>query len=325
VPFLHEPDDARGLDLVRGPGADLLVRRHGAEAIGLTVHDAVRGDVGLLWRNAETGDPPQGWKNHATVLFPIVGDLVGGVSRTLDGTEVRFPRLHGFARQHPFALVEASDRGDHFLLSHRLTENGATLAQFPWRCTLEVAHRLHADRLEHAMTVTNTDTRPMPYQIGWHPGFQAPFVAGAKADCHLRLPEGRALRVLNDERCFLTGERVPVDLAGDFRFTEADLERTYMFDLSATPPARRVVTLTDPDGGFGVRVRFPDYPHLGLWSDADAPFLCIEPWQGMDDHAAQEPFDRKFGVRVLAPGRSATYRATIEWGPPLSEAERGRG
>ena len=86
-----------------------------------------------------------------------------------------------------------------------------------------------------------------------------------------------------------------------------------MFDLSATPPARRVVTLLDPDESFGVRVRFPDYPHLGLWSDASAPFICIEPWQGMDDAVDPEPFDRKFGIQILPPGRSETYRASIEW------------
>ena len=311
--FAYHFDADRGLDRVTGPGADLIVRRLGAEAIGVTVHDPARGDVGLLWRNGQADDPPSGWKNHATILFPIVGGLKGGVSRTQDGTEVRFPRLHGFARQHPFELLEASDRGDHFLLRYRLTENGATLAQYPWRCELSVAYSLFADRLDQTMTVTNTGPRPMPYQIGWHPGFNAPFVSGTKAGCHLRLPEGAAVRLGNDANCLLTGERFEIDLAGDFPFTEAGLDRTYMFDLSATPPARRAVTLLDPDERFGVRVRFPDYPHLGIWSDADAPFLCVEPWQGMDDSVDQEPFDGKFGIQVLAPGRKDARRASIEW------------
>ena len=311
--FAYTFDAERGLDRVNGPHADLTVRRRGAEAIGLAVHHATRGDVGLLWRDGRADDPPSGWKNHATILFPIVGGLKGGVSRTEDGTEVRFPRLHGYARQHAFALVEASDRGDHFLLLYRLAENGATLAQFPWRCTLEVAYRLYADRLDQAMTVINTGPRPMPYQIGWHPGFNAPFGSGAKADCHLRLPEGRAIRLGNDATCLLTGENAEIEFAGDFRFTETEIDRTYMFDLSATLPARRAVTLLDPDESFGVRVRFPDYPHLGLWSDANAPFLCIEPWQGMDDSVDQEPFDRKFGIQILPPGRTDTRRASIEW------------
>jgi galactose mutarotase-like enzyme len=162
-----------------------------------------------------------------------------------------------------------------------------------------------------ALAVTNRDDRPMPYQVGWHPGFATPFVAGAKADCRLELPARGFDRLGNDARCFLTGERTPV-AGGRFRFNERELDLTYMLDLSAVPPAERVATLTDPDGTTGVRVGFPDFPHLGLWSDAGAPFLCIEPWQGMDDSVEQEPFDRKVGIAWLAPGKTEVRRAWVE-------------
>jgi galactose mutarotase-like enzyme len=85
-----------------------------------------------------------------------------------------------------------------------------------------------------------------------------------------------------------------------------------MFDLSDTAPEKRIVELLDPDEKFGVRVRFPDYPHLGVWSDAKAPFICIEPWQGMDDSAVQEPFDQKFGMLLLPPGEQRTFQASLE-------------
>ena len=310
--FVHTYDPATTLDVVRGPALTLTVRRLGAEVIGLTAHDAQRGDVGLIWRNEHTDDPPEFWKGHAAVLFPIVGGIHDLQSRTTDGAQVRFAKQHGFARQSQFELLGAGGADDRFVLRYHLIDSEQTRAMYPWRFELWVRYELTAAGLAQEMTVINRDEKAMPFQLGWHPGFNTPQIAGAKADCHLRLPAGEAVRMLNDENCRLTGEKQTVTFAGDFSFTEQELDATYMFDLSATPPERRVVELLDPDQAVGVRVAFPDYPHLGLWSDADAPFVCIEPWQGMDDSVVQEPFDRKFGMLSLPPGSERTYRATID-------------
>ena len=310
--FAYAHDEQQGLDRVVGLGLDLSVRRLGAEAIGLTWKGSSRGPVGLLWRNGQTGDPESGWRNHAPILFPIVGGLHDNRSRTRDGKPVRFNRLHGFARESVFEIAEAGEKDDHFLLHYHLTDSEVTRSQYPWRFSLDVFYRLFTDCLEQALTVTNRSGEPMPYQIGWHPGFNAPFIEGVKSGCHLVLPRGRAVRMLNDENCFLTGETRDVGLGGDYPLDERELDRTYMFDFANTPPGERAAELMDPSGGFGVRVRFPDYPHLGLWSDAGAPFICIEPWQGMDDSVRQESFDEKFGIRVLPAGESDHRCASIE-------------
>lgn len=310
--FTYRHDPKHDLDLVRGDGLDLTVRRQGAEAIGLTRHHRTLGNIGLLWNNANPADPPAFWKSHAPILFPIVGGIKDGRSRTQAGDEIRFERLHGFVRLSTPELIEAKAASDHFQLRYRLTESPETLARYPWRFCLEIIYRLFFDRLELQLTIENHDRRPMPYQVGWHPGFNTPLVKGEKADCHLVLTEGTALRMGNDADCHLTGENREVKLSGDFNFNEQELDGTYMFDLSGTAPQKRIVELTDPDRSVGVRLRFGDYPHLGLWSDAGAPFICLEPWQGMDDHARQEPFDQKFGVVILKPGGSDSRTAVIE-------------
>jgi galactose mutarotase-like enzyme len=30
-------------------------------------------------------------------------------------------------------------------------------------------------------------------------------------------------------------------------------------------------------------MQFPNFPHLGIWTKVNAPFLCIEPWYGYSD------------------------------------------
>jgi len=311
--YAHRFDAEAGLDVVEGEGLSMQVRRRGAELISLAWNDAQHGKVGLLWRDGERDDPPRFWKSHAPILFPIVGGLHDNASRTTTGEEVRFGGLHGFVRHQDLALIEAGPVEDGFALRYRLLADEATRGMYPWEFAFEVTYFLRRSRLEVAFRVENRDVRPMPYQVGWHPGFATPLRPGAgeKACCHVRLPACGFDRLLNDDRCFLTGQRVPTDGTGDFPFTEKGLDLTYMFDLSRVPPGDRAVTLLDPDGAFGVRVAFPDFPHLGLWSDAGAPFVCIEPWQGMDDHVSQEPFDRKLGIALLPPGGRDTRHASI--------------
>jgi galactose mutarotase-like enzyme len=305
-------DENAELDIVEGAGLTLTVRRLGAEMIGLARRRPGREPLDLLWRSARLDDPPRFWKSHATLLFPIVGRLEGLRSRTTDGVEVHFHKLHGFARDRRFALLGRAGDAAHYALHYTLVSDAETLELYPWRFELWATYELFPDRLTQTLTVVNREARPLPFQLGWHPGFNTPFAAGEKSGCHLRLPAGDATLVVNDDECRRTGERRAIALSGDFPFTEIGLDRTYMFDFSETPPAARVVELLDPDQSVGLRVRFPDYPHLGLWSDAGAPFICIEPWQGMDDAVVPEPFDKKFGMLLLPPGAQREFHASIE-------------
>ena len=316
----HEYDEDRNLDHVTGATMEMLVSRVGAELIGLTWKHPRHGEIPLLWRNGQTEPPPKFWKSHAPVLFPIVGGIHGLKSTTSDGRQVWFKKQHGFARHSSFELVDlaTNKRSESFALKYRLNADKETLSMYPWRFVLDVVYELHPNQLVQSITVANADDRPMPFQLGWHPGFNTPFRHGEKARCRLQLPPGQLTLLHNDEHCYLTGTSEVIDNRGwpgspvDFPFTEGKLDRTYMFDLSNVPPAKRVVALFDPDGEIGVKVLFADYPHLGIWSDAGAPFICVEPWQGMDDAAVPEPFDKKFGITLLPPGQCDVRHVTIK-------------
>ena len=73
---------------IRGEGLSAQINPLGAELFSLI--DAEGRD--LLW----DGDPAV-WAGHAPILFPIIGELVGGAYR-LDGKTYPLSR-HGFARQ----------------------------------------------------------------------------------------------------------------------------------------------------------------------------------------------------------------------------------
>lgn len=301
-----------GFDVVAGNGLEIAVSRIGAELIGMTWFRPGADPVAVLWRNKLVDPPCDGWwRRHAPILFPIVGGIHDNRSVTSEGVAVHFEGLHGFLRNRSLETIEAEQVDDGFGLSYRLVSDDKTLEMFPWDFEVMVRYLISGTTVTQELTVRNTGTRPMPFQIGWHPGINVPLGSGEKKDCLLRLPRGRMVRMLNDANCHLTGETWPFDSAGVFEFNERELELTYMFDVSGVPPGDRLVEIEDPSAAARVTVSFPDYPHLGVWSDAGAPFICVEPWQGMDDSVVQEQFDRKFGVVILMPGCAQTRRAAI--------------
>ena len=65
----------------------------------------------------------------------------------------------------------------------------------------------------------------------------------------------------------------------------------------------------------GVRVDFPDFPYLGLWTPDkpfDTNFVCIEPWSSLPDaHFVGRGLEDKEGVRLLPPGGRETLAYTV--------------
>ena len=76
-----------------------------------------------------------------------------------------------------------------------------------------------------------------------------------------------------------------------------------------------VLTLLGTKTGHGVRVEFPGFPYIGVWSAAnDAPFVALEPWSGHTTaHDEDNVFERKAGMTLLAPGETneRTFHLTL--------------
>ena len=296
-------DDESKIDRVfnRQTGARLVVNRLGAELIGYRITDQDRArSIPLMFRDSLAEKPESGWKNHATVLFPIVGGLKNKVSKLGDAL-VSTPGNHGVARHSLFSVV-GTETGGRGAIHYRLVSNEYTREYYPFEFQFDLRFELLEQDLAVTFEIFNPGTEAIYYCFGWHPGFSTPFLPGQgqKSDCRLLMPEGRIRRYHNNEHCRLTGETSMMTVDGPLDWTEEGLELTYMFEID--DPSQRTVTLEDPTSGVSVRMEFPEFPHLGFWSEPGDDFICIEPWQGMDDHEDQETFDQKVGVVKLEAG-----------------------
>lgn len=251
-------------------GAQLRVAELGGEVRGYRGPDGTE----YFW----SGDPAV-WKGVSPVLFPAIGALKDG-GASIAGVRYPVPR-HGFARNLPFRVTE---QGEDFV-TLTLSETAETKRLYPFDFALSVTHRLCTDGFETRFTVENHTGREMPFLIGGHPAFACPVGGeGCFEDYVLRfekLENGRVSLCNLDSHLIDRTAQAPLET--DMRtlpLCHADYDRidTYIFDGLES----RAVDLVHRQTGRGIRLTF-DMPVLAVWTmpDKNAPYVCLEPWQGM--------------------------------------------
>lgn len=222
---------------------------------------------------------PDVWKSTAPVLFPAIGFMKNGTV-TIGGKPCQLPK-HGFAKFKSFTVTE---QGDDFVIL-TISEDEETKKVYPFDFALSVMHRFTKNGFETRYIVENHSSRTMPFVIGGHPGLTCPMNEGeAFSDYLLRFdkPETPLTTLSTPEH--LIGGTEAVDLGEDqrtlsLRYEDFDRLDTYIFKGLNS----RMVELVHKDTGHGLRFSFPEMEVLAVWTmpDKHAPYLCIEPWQGL--------------------------------------------
>ena len=275
------------------------VNRSGAE---LSSIKSLRGGVEHLWQ----GDPTH-WPRRSPVLFPIVGRLKGD-SYMWRGAEYKLGQ-HGFARDREFRLLLSGPTA----LKYELLSDDWSRSRYPFDFALRLGYSLSGARLDISYGVKNTGRDPMPFSIGAHPGFACPLFDGESfGDYRLEFDrtENAVRHFLKDG--LLAKETEPFLLdQKTFGLSHALFERGAMIFKGLRS---KKVSLVGPRGG-GSTLDMAGWPYLGIWTKPGAPFVCIEPWQGLAD---PEGFAGEFGQRegtvTLEPGGSFEKTVSISLG-----------
>ena len=259
-----------------------------------------------LWQ----GDPNI-WSRRAPILFPLIGRLKDK-SYLLDGNPYTIS-THGFARDMEFEVIGQEENR----VSFQLTDTPETLAVYPFSFLLTVTYSLKDNQLTKTHEVYNRSQQDMLYELGAHDGFRVPVGDGiTMADYTVRLPGLDSVRLYGmDEQLMLTpkGEAIPLTQSA-LPLTPASFGLDTMI-LDSPPQAQAV--LCGKAGRPLVMLSFPDFPYLGIWTQAkpfDTGYVCIEPWSSLPDGAFMgRELGDKPGIRRLAPGQREvlSYTTTI--------------
>lgn len=255
---------------------------------------------------------PAFWTGHAPVLFPIVGRLRDDTVR-IEGREYSM-KIHGFAKLSEFS-VRAAEDGQ---ITLELLPSEETRTRYPYDFALRITHTLTDNGFETAYEVENTDTRPIQFAIGGHQSFCCPIRGeGQFSDYEVAFEKEEEpwVRQLTPGHLVDTGRRIPIRMEG--RALPLDYA---LFDNNALIFQHlnsRSVRLQHRRTGKGLRLAFEGFTSFGIWTPAgkQAPFLCLEPWQGGDaEDADTGRFEDKPDIVTLAPGKTyrTSYRAEID-------------
>lgn len=252
---------------------------------------------------------PQFWPRHSPILFPIVCGLWKNRFR-INGDEYPMSR-HGFARDMEFSLLKQKDDRVTFVLE----SNDETYRKYPFHFMLSVTYRLENNKIHIIWHVHNTDTREIHFQIGAHPAFNIPDLQPGEP-MHGRLlfdNKGPLRRIVgNIEGCISHEHSVMHTENGIWNYREEDFkEDSLQFDECQL----HQIAILDKTDKRIVTIDFKT-PCVAVWSPygKNAPFICIEPWYGVSDHAEYGgEFCDKYLMNHLLPGGSflSEYSITI--------------
>lgn len=252
---------------------------------------------------------PKFWARHAPILFPIVGRLIDN-EFTYHGKSYNM-KQHGFARDSDFELIDTTNNS----IAFELLSSEKSKEIFPFDFRLQVVYTVVQKSLKIEYTVINaSEKNDLYFSIGAHPAFNCPFEPGHhKNEYQLIFDASLAPGSENILDGLRTSETSKVfEQRGELMLHKKIFDNDAL--IFNPNPFSKITFVHEPSQKEYLSVAFKNYPYLGIWSsNGDAPFVCIEPWQGITDHKDHnKEFSQKEGVIKLLPNKTFNCEFTIE-------------
>ncbi len=244
---------------------------------------------------------PEFWGKHSPVLFPIVGTLKNN-SYQYNHTEYHLSR-HGFARDAEFELIDKQENSATFSIQ----SNTETRKVYPFDFELQINYTLENNSLSIRYKVINTGNTAMPFSIGAHPALALP--------CDF---EDYSIAFEKEEP--LVYHLLEKDLISDITETleveNNQLHLNYQLfenDALIFKSLQSKALTINKNGNPVLKVSYEDFPHLGIWTKINAPFICIEPWFGYSDsvESTGDLFEKE-GIQILDSNATFNAKFSIE-------------
>ncbi len=268
------------------------------EKIGAEIRKVTKDGIDRMW----SGDPSH-WAGVAPLLFPIVSALPND-KFTYNGKEYDMPK-HGFIRKMPFEVEATADDTATFMFA----SNEETLKMFPWKFELRIKYTLIREKIKVEYFVLNKSDDTMYYSIGSHESYVCP--EGIEEYDVIFEKEEPLYNCLLDGT-LLSGETEPILTSGNVLALD---EKYFKIDaLIFKNIQSRKASVVNRKTGFTTNVLFPDCEYLLLWHPVGAPFMCIEPWNGIcSTKGDSNDITKKEGIIALESKVEKVHKHIIEF------------
>lgn len=238
---------------------------------------------------------PEIWNGQSPILFPVIGKMLDDEYR-LNGKEYNMIR-HGLARHYDFELYSQSDNELIFVQS----ENEETLKSYPYKYKLFVSFKIENNTLTVTHTVKNENECEMYFSIGAHPAFNCDIgdeITFEKNETAYSERIDHDSVLIDKKDLILSDENVLKIAENTF-----DKDALIFSNLNS-----KSVVLSNLKRNKKISFFFGDAPFFAIWAKPNAPYVCLEPWHGINDsYEKKEDISQKRGIEKLEPHESFSF------------------
>lgn len=256
--------------------------------VGAELKSLVFEDKEYIWEGRK-----EVWAGSCPLLFPICGGLKDD-KYLFKGKEYTLQK-HGYARFVTFEIENKTDTSVVFL--HK--SNDETIIHFPFEYELRVIYTLKKKNLKVDYSVKNLTDETMYFSIGSHEAYYTP--EGIE-DYDVIFPQKETLNAYVLYGNLLSNQELPIIKDSnvlplyDKYFT---VDALVFKDLKS-----KSATLRNRKTGKAVQVDFPDADYFLLWHKPNSPYMCLEPWSGIQDSVdSNYDITKKEGIIPLESGK----------------------
>ncbi len=268
------------------------INHKGAELISLANHERE-----FIWEGN-----PAFWGKHSPILFPIVGTLKN--NQFFYKNQTYSLSRHGFARDTMFEVIEKTEN----TVTFSLISDENTVKIYPFLFELHIIYSLENNQLSIGYQVFNKEKGEMFFSIGAHPAFALP---NTFEDYAIVFEQDETLTYYLLENDLLSPKTSTISTKdGKFNLNYPLFENDALIFKHLKSKSLRILQKDKPL----LQVDFEGFPHLGIWTKTNAPFICIEPWFGHSDTIdSTGDFTQKEGIQKLGPAEvfSSKFSITI--------------
>ena len=283
---------------------DVQISTFGAEIISVK-----KGGKERIWQGQEGV-----WSGHAPILFPFCGRLVN-TQYKIGGKTIENVPIHGYAKRYDFEVVSEEKTS----LSLLLQSSEEIRKIYPFNVDFRVFFKLDGDALKVYYMVENNDEKLAYFSVGCHEAFA---LDGGLDGYFIEF---------EDDKDFITSTGLKSNMLSNFKynlplkngalalknslFSDDEIEREGGVYATGSILCENIkskrVNLLKGDKKV-LSLYYNDFANLVLWTEKNAPFIAIEPWNGLPDMIDTDGnLETKKGILTVEPKGAKTYYHSI--------------
>lgn len=262
---------------------EVKVKSFGAELTNVISKET---SIEYLWQGN-----PDIWSGQSPILFPIIGRVLND-KYYLNGVEYSMPK-HGLFRKREAELVSHEKTKITFVEK----DDEDTFKIYPYHFEVYVTYELIGKSVKTSYKVVNKNDDIMYFSIGGHPAFNCEI--GDK----LVFDNNETLDTIGlDDQCLRNGKTYPVLNNENTIIITNDIFNNDA--LIFNDVTSKNITILSDNHQRKIKFDIGRCPYLGIWAKPKAPYVCIEPWWGVDDdYIPRDDFSKKDCIQSLELGK----------------------